>query len=295
MPKTHFICKDGETCRIERCLRRHGCRMGERCAPLPYLNFAAEDWRFKRVTPSMAGNGPRYIYLKETIDYAEKPEDMAFASTGIHTHDRLAQEKLTKAVLSEERLTDEQMTGIVDELEEDEDAPGFYVLTDYKTWGSFMVAKALGIVTIDVPMVDDNGNPVYYVRGKNKGQQKMVKEVTLDPSRSEMPGTEYQLNRYRIMIEGYGFPVSKMRVFAIPRDAGTWIAEKRGITDRTYIIPVRKLPDEKVLDYYFGLQQEIDHAFRTGDARKCAPWECWDGIRCDRYCPVREACDDMGV
>lgn len=295
MPKTRFICPDESTVCIQKCLERHGCRMGARCAPLPYLHFAAEDWRFKRVSPSMAGNGPRYIYLKETVDYAEKPEDMAFASAGIHTHDRLAQEKLTKAVLAEERLTHEEMTGIMDEMEEDEDAPGFHVITDYKTWGSYMVAKALGIVSVDVPLLDDNGNQLYYVRGKNKGKPKMTQEHTMDPSRSDMPGTEYQLNRYRIMCESYGFPISKMRVFALPRDAGTWIAEKRGITQRTYIIPVRKLPDEKVMDYYFELGQEIERAFETGYARRCASWENWDGIRCERYCPVKEACDKMGV
>ena len=108
-----------------------------------------------------------------------------------------------------------------------------------------------------------------------------------------MRGTELQINRYRILIESYGFPVSRLQVYAIVRDGGTFLARKRGIDNLTYLIPVRKLPDDEVLDYYFDLQQSVEKAFETGYAPKCDPWETWDGNRCDNYCPVREWCDEM--
>jgi hypothetical protein len=80
MPAKYFICPDGEQIEIEKCLSIGGCRMKERCATLPYLRLVGYDREWKGVTPSAAGNGARYLYLKATVDYAINPYDRVWAA-----------------------------------------------------------------------------------------------------------------------------------------------------------------------------------------------------------------------
>jgi len=267
MPSRWFKCLDGETEEIGKCLEKRGCRMGERCATLPYLRFAAENRDWRGVTPSMAGNGPRIHLLQEQTWFTVDPYSRAFACLGVHTHDNLSNNKLTNNVLAEERMVDPTSRGTMDLLEEDEFWDGKYLLTDYKSWGSYKVMKAMGLV-------------------KDRG----AKEWYVDPEKADMRETDLQVNRYRITAEENGFPVSRMRVQVIPRDANTLTATGRGIVRPVYIIPVKQLPDERVLTYYRKLGEAVEKGLETGWAPRCGPWECWDGRRCNGYCDVSPAC-----
>jgi hypothetical protein len=83
-------------------------------------------------------------------------------------------------VLAEERLDSGDISGVADLLEEDEEEAGKYILTDYKTFASFKVAKCLGRKVIDVPALDEAGNEVIYKSGKKKGQVKTRKLLVQD-------------------------------------------------------------------------------------------------------------------
>lgn len=297
MPAVGFICTDKEKIQFDKCFK--ACRMGRRCATLAYLRLISYDREWRGVTPSMAGNGPRLEYLKKTKPYYIDPSDRVFAALGTGVHGKLALHTYNENILAEEPLSDDQTEGTPDCLEPDESKKDFYVLTDYKTWGSFKVAKALGIVktTKDVPILDEEGNPILLKSGPNKGKPKTKKEHTFETQQrdvSDVLETMLQLNRYRILFEKSGFPISRIQVQACVRDGGTYIAKGRGIEQNLYLIPIAVIPDDIVLKPYNKLAKEIEEADKTGYIRKCNEWESWDGRRCDGYCDVAEYCKEMG-
>ena len=293
MSATQFRCPDGETIEISKCLSTNGCRMGHRCATLPYLESIAYDREFKGVSPSSAGNGPRLIYLQASQPYIIDPAKRVFAVLGTGVHGKLSIHKYTHNVLSEEQLSDEDMAGIADCLEQDEAQPGYYILTDYKTYGSFKVGKCLGITQANEPILDASGQPVLLKSGKNKGKPKTHKITHKDPGKADLKEVSLQLNRYRIFFERAGFPVSRIQLQVMVRDGNTYIAKSRGIDQELYIIPVPRLDDNFVIDFYRGLQAEVDEAFETGWVRKCNEWESWEGRRCNGWCDVAEQCQLM--
>lgn len=295
MPLKRFICPDGIEINVSHCLS--ACRMPERCATKPYLRLIGYDREWRGVSPSSAGNGPRLLYLKAVNGYAVDPQSRVWAALGTSTHDNLGMHRYSNNVLSEELLSDDLMKGIADVLESDERDPEKYVLTDYKTWGSYKVMKALGISMLseDEPVLGEDGNQVFLKSGKNKGKLKTKKKTTkiVDPSKADLKSEELQINRYRMFFEYNGFPISRMQIQAVPRDGGTYIAKNRGIEKNLYIIPVKKLHDADVLRFYLRLQQEVDKGFRYGFVRKCNDWESWKGRRCEGYCEVAEDCKSM--
>ena len=271
--------------------------MQQRCATLPFLTLIGYDRKWEGVTPSAAGNGPRMLYLKATTDYTVIPNNRVFASLGTGTHGKLSMYRYTKDVLSEEPLSDDKMKGIADCLEADETDSKYYVLSDYKTWGSYKVAKSLGIVSekIEETILDKNDKPVLLKTGPNAGKPKtkVKRIIKVDPSQADIKETELQLNRYRIFFEEHGFPISRIQVQAIPRDGGTHIAINRGIDKNLYIIPIKRLPTKDVLNFYQRLSNEVNEAFKIGYARLCNNWESWDKRRCEKYCEIKEACVQM--
>ena len=131
-----------------------------------------------------------------------------------------------------------------------------YVLTDYKSSGSFKVAKWLGIVVtkVEKTILDKEGKPVLLKSGKNVGKPKTKQHstITIDPvlAAYEIHDVELQLNRYRIFFEQCGFNITRLQVMAIPRDGQTWMATNRGIDKEFYLIPIKRLPNKEVLDFY---------------------------------------------
>lgn len=293
MPAKWIRCPDGEIIEIEKCLSKKGCRMNERCGTVPFLRLVCFDREFRGITPSSAGNGIRYIYLKATTDYTVNPQDRVWAVLGIGTHDKLAMERYTENVLSEEELTDKQMKGIADVLEEDENEEGKYVLSDYKTWGSFKLCKGMGLTKVEREILDKEGNPILKQRGKNKGKPKTEKIPVIDPVKADLSSEEYQLNAYRIRFEKWGFPVSRMQLQVMPRDGNTQSARLRGINRNVYILPIKRLEDEAVKSYYEGKKMYLQLAFINKWYPKCTLYERWEGNRC-KFCEVREKCEEMG-
>jgi len=290
MPAKYFICPDRQTIPIADCLKLNGCRMKKRCAAIPYLKAVSFDREFNGVSPSSAGNGVRQIYLKAVTDYTIDPMGRTWSILGTAVHQKLSAMRYVSNVLSEEKLSDEQMEGTADLLEIDEENPRFHLLTDYKTFGSFKVAKCLGLVQKEEPLLNQDGSPILLKSGKNKGKPKTTTVITYNPERADIKAEALQLNRYRCFFEDSGFPISKMRLQVMVRDGGLYTAKNRGITKNLYLIPIPRMDDVEVLYYYDQLQQAVDEAFANDWAPRCDAWESWDGRRCDGFCEVVEAC-----
>jgi len=290
MSLKYFICPSGQKVQIKDCLSK--CHKSEgRCLSLPTLMEIADTrpWTGSPSTTELL-NGTRLSFLQITKNYAVSPYERAFALLGTQHHRRL--EKIAEKInaLSEERLQGE-VSGILDLLVPDEMASDErYILMDYKTSGSFKVAKALGLVRRKVP---DPSGEVYKTSGKwgKAGDTKMVTIYEPDESVVDMWDWELQVNNYRLMVQACGFPVSKMVIQATVRDGGTMVAQNRGIVENIYLIPVQRLADSYVQDYFSTKRVALLSALETGRMpAKCNSKENWDGKRCEGFCPVKEFC-----
>jgi hypothetical protein len=297
MPAKFFICPDRQTIPITDCLKLSGCRMKERCATIPYLKAISFDREYRGVSPSMAGNSARLIYLRAITDYAIDPMDRTWSILGIAVHEKLSALRYVTNVLSEEKLSNEQMEGTADLLEIDEENQRFHLLTDYKTYGSYKVAKCLGLKQEQKPLLNEDGSPILLKSGKNKGKPKTESVTKCDPEKADLKFEILQVNRYRIFFENSGFPISRMRLQVMVRDGGLYVAKGRGITQNLYLIPIPRMDDVEVLYFYDELQRSVDEAFANDWAPRCTAEENWDGRRCDGFCEVSEACRlmDRGV
>jgi len=279
MPRTHFICPDSVEIEIKDCLEC--CRMEERCVTPSTLNFFTiqRTWAGK-ISATQALNGMRLEYLKIVENYAESPQKLAFALLGTKHH-KILESILMDNALQEEALEDEFGTGIPDDYYGED-------LTDYKTWGSYKVAKVLGVKKNS----EDVATGGVYKSGKNKGKPRTKKEYYYTIGKREALDATIQLNRYRILYERSGFPVKNMWIQVTVRDGGTHIAINRGIVKNIYMIKIKKISNHW-LDKFYKIKQEI-LASAVKDNKmppKCKPRERWDNRRCEDYCPVWLHCD----
>lgn len=291
MPAKFFECTDKEKIKITDCLKPRGCRLDNRCAPTPYLKAASFDREWRGVSPSSAASDARLLWLKAIKPYVINPASRAYALLGTAVHGKLSIYDYN--VLAEETLSDEQMKGTADLLEKDENNEGF-ILTDYKTFGSYKVMKCLGIASKTVKVLDSEGNQVLFKSGRRKGVGKTRKEIEIKPENIDIENESLQLNRYRIFFEKNGFPISKIQLFVIVRDGNTMAARTRMVDKNTYIVPVPKMPDIEVLNFYNELDEKVKLAFKEGYAPKCSDKLCWDGRRCQGFCEVSDYCRAMG-
>lgn len=273
----YFECPDKQICEIKDCLEK--CRMGFRCLSIPTLRLIAEQrvWTGKPSTTQLL-KGTREAYLEIiSNDLIEDPKDQLFRILGTKGHGIL--EQYTVNELAEIRLQDENTTGAFDLYD-----PENQTLYDYKTWGSYKVVKALGI-----EMVDVETDEVYKI-GAKKGQKKTKKEIRYGVP--DMRDTELQINNYRLLLEAAGHPVQQMYVEAIVRDGGTFYANNRGITENGYLIPVKRLPDDEVREFFAAKNNALLQALETKTIPPiCSLEERWEDRKCKDYCTVACHCD----
>ncbi len=290
MPLRGFICPDNQQVDKEDCWQK--CRMGQRCLTLPTLKKVGEqrEWTGKPST-TQSINGTRLEFLKLTKDYWVYPKSRAFLLLGNEHHLMLevAADKLN--VLAEEKLHS-TVTGILDLLEPDTMVADHYILSDYKCSGSYKVALAMGMIKIG--KVPDPSGELYKSTGKwgKAGTPKMIDKFGINPDQADMWDWKLQQNNYRLMIEGAGFPISRMRIQATVRDGGTIVAKSRGITENIYMIPVKRLDDADVKDYFIDKSVALITAMKMEKfPEACSEQERWNGRRCKQYCEVWEHCE----
>lgn len=281
-----FKCPDKEIIPVKDCLTK--CRMGERCLTLPTLNLIAQEreWTGTASTTQLL-NGTMYTFLKITQPYVIDPDSMAFALLGTKHHQRLDEVAKALNLPSEIPLTDEDRD-IFDLLEPEN---GAWTLTDYKTWGSYRVAKALGIV--QTGKKPDPSGAVYKTSGKwgAAGSPKMVGVFQSMPQQADNWDTELQLNRYRLMLEERGLKIGRMQVQITVRDGGLAVAYGRGLERNIYTVPVKRLVDSDVLGYFQSKSKDLAYALENKTwTEPCDNRECWEGRRCADYCEVAMYC-----
>lgn len=259
--------------------------------PMSYLKMAADDrpWEGKPHVTDLL-NGPRMLYLKSTTDYGVDPADAAFRVLGVASHKKL--EGLGDT--SEIELEDDDVVGRSDVLDENPD--GTYTITDYKVVGSFKITQALGLISVDEPVRDANGELTYFKSGDRKGQMKTHKVQHLVPEKADTKEWSRQLNIYRYLAEKQlGIQITKLQIFAIVRDGNTIAATSRGVVESTYLIPIKLFAKDVVEEFIKTRSEEIKQAFKTKTIpRVCDEDESWSGRRCRDYCPVAEACAAAG-
>ncbi len=290
MPLTHFRCPDKVELSTSDCLK--ACRMEDRCVTYPTLLTilgGQREWSGRPSTTQLL-NGVMQEWLKALRDYTVAPKERAYALLGTAHHVLLAVPKGNWFSEGQLARMDSTVTGIADLLEPDDKNPGCYMLTDYKTYGSFKVVRILGLVKEKVPHPTD----VYKTTGSwgKAGSPKMVNVFHADEAKVDMWEEELQLNYYRVLAERVGIKVSRMKMQVTVRDGGLQIAIDRGITEPLYHpIWVRQLPN-KVVETYFEIkrQQLLHHITSELFPTPCDSRESWDGRRCQGYCDVWMHC-----
>jgi len=290
MPLRWFKCPDGELAEVEECLQK--CRLGRRCLTLPTLKAVSRvrKWSGRPSTTQML-NGTMMEFLKLTRDYHLVPKEQAFALLGTQHHKHLEQAGKELGLPTEIVLDSETGQNVVDLLEPCEGKFG-YSLTDYKTWGSFRVVRAIGIVDHKIP--DPSGER--YKRGPKTGQLKQVSEFSIDASTVDMWDVELQLNHYRVQLEQAGVVIQEMQIQITVRDGGLRCARDRGIMEKIYLLPVRKLDDRDVWKYFGNKEAALHLALSSYEKDKgylplpCSERESWDSRRCNGFCPVAKYC-----
>lgn len=255
MPLRYFNCPDGITRSIEQCLEK--CPRTEgRCLSLPTLHELSYDrvWQGKPSTTQLL-NPTRMEYLKILKDYAIIPQERAFALLGTQHHRRL--EIIAKKISeleAEKKLSDEVNTGILDLLEPDN---GKWILTDYKTWGSFAVKKILELGSF------------------------------------ERLHNSLQLNDYRLKVEQLDFQISKMRWQITVRDGGTYTARNNNVEQKMLIVEGDWLDDDLVASYFYDKSKALLEALDNDELPSLCDYdERWSGRRCKGFCDVFMFCPE---
>jgi hypothetical protein len=278
MPVKYFICPTGKKVEIEQCLK--GCPFNERCMSLPTLRAISKQrkWTGKPSTTQLI-NGTRLSYIEIMYDDLEvDPQDCMFMLLGTKVH--LSLEELTGDMLAEEKVEEKEVTGIFDLYDHTEKT-----LWDYKTSGSYKIAKALGLYEEEVPVPGQ-----VFRTGPRKGQPKTEK-ITRKGT-PDCKDWELQLNRYRLMLQDMGFPIEHIKIEAIARDGSTYIAKSRGIKENCIIIPIAILDDKYVREYFKVKSELLLHYLDKKELPPpCNGEECWDGNRCKGYCKAWKHCD----
>jgi hypothetical protein len=300
---------DGERIEVEEALRTG--KLNYRY-PKAYLEVVADrrDWKGKPSVTQLI-KGTREAFLEIIVPYAVDPDDAAFMFHGSMTHSQLEDASVAEEDLPEIAMMDFDITGIADMVEQQPNGENW--LIDYKTWGSFAVAKNIGIVKKKRPMYDADGNPVLYKRngkGYKAGEHRQEDYFEVDPEQADNRDVALQLNMYKILLERTrGIQIDKLRVFCIIRDGGTHTARSYGITTRTGFIEIPTLPAEKILSWfkhraellieavngYHEMQKEAgkEKALIEWTPNLCSRHERWDNRKCEKYCSVRIRCEEL--
>ena len=276
MPLKYFICPDSDRIETKLCLQH--CRTLEECVTLPTRLEIVEgerEWTGVPHTTQLL-NGLRLEWLRIKKDYATVPKARAFQLLGVSHHRVLGTPKsglLRSWMFPELELSENELDhriSTIDLIETDPDNHKSYIITDYKTWGSYRVAKTLGIV-----------------KGAAKGT------FITDPSQVDIKEVALQLNGYRIHAESSGYPISKMRVQITVRDGGLMMARQRGLEELMYMITIPHLVDDAVRSFYNTKAAELLQFLKDDIAPPvCTADERWDGTRCRDYCDLLEFCPE---
>jgi hypothetical protein len=308
---------DGNKLLVDDCLNQG---LLSNIYPLPYLMLCANEREWTGIpSTTQLIKGSREAFLLLTTPYYINPDRQAFRTHGTMAHLKL-EKQAPFGSYAEIPMVDDDISMIFDLLFKQPN--GDYWLIDYKTTGSYKISKALGIEKHKRPMVDDMGLPVVYKRGNKskgfkKGDPRQETYFTINPNKADLKDWELQLNRYKIVAEKHlSVKIAKIKIFCIARDGNTKIAKSYGLETMTHYIDVRKLPVDRVVDYFkykrdvlIGCLAEYKKLTGITPKRRCfeydmesiietCPDRCedtWGGRKCESWCDVSEMCNKIDL
>ena len=226
-------------------------------------------------------------YLRATTEYTINPKDRAYSLLGTDHHAQLAQ---FQGQWVAEKKQGNTITGTPDILEPDEEIAGHYILTDYKTYGSFRVAKCLGLVK----ETGKSTTEVYKKSGKwgKVGEPKTITWFRKDPNAVDLHDEMLQLNHYRLLLEEEGFHISRMQLQITVRDGGIQMAQSRGVDENIYLVDVPFMMDSVVTTFFETAKKKLEaYIAGTIPLMPCNAEESWNLRRCQDYCEVASNCE----
>lgn len=281
-----FYCPDGVKVKVADCLQE--CRIEDRCQELPDLVLMSQEREFKGVpSTTQLINGTMMEFLKLTKSYYIDPDSRVFMLSGTRHHQVMDEVAKQLGMASEVALSiDRDIFDLITWTNKG------LCLVDRKEWGSYKVAKALGIAKIGEQ--PDPSGAVYKTNSKygKAGDPKMIPVWGVDPSKADNWEAELQLNRYRVLLfERTGLPIADMCLRVKVRDGGLYIAKDRGVFRNSYRIPIKFLPDQDVRDYFKYKEECLLTALEQGHWElPCTAAESWEGVRCEEFCDVWQFC-----
>ena len=284
MPGIGFKYPDGETITFEDALDNDKLdleRMGVYYTALKEMSKVRDPDRKPSVTELI--NGTCQAYLERTEDYYLDPQAQAFALAGTLHHKRL--EDNASEEDAEIQLEGIDITGIVDLYQESTET-----LIDYKNTGSFKAAKVLGL---DFYLDDDPSGAGYKRSGRwgKAGTPKKVKRWWRNPEKAALEDWGWQINMYRYLLESTGKNVEKMYDQMTVRDGGLMAARDRGVDKNIYLVEVPYIHNDHLLEFFTTKRDALLESLENKKTpSKCSDVETWGGIKCQRFCSVREFC-----
>lgn len=284
MPAIGFKYPEGDTITFSEALDGESLdveRMGVYPTALKEMSRVRDPDRKPSVTELI--NGTCQAYLERTKDYYIDPQEQAFSLAGTLHHKKL--EDNADSEDAEIQLEGIDITGIVDLYNSDSKT-----LIDYKNTGSYKASQVLGM---DFYLDNDPTGAVYKRSGRwgKAGSPKKVKRFWRNPEKVDLGDWGWQINMYRYLLEATGKKVEKMYVQLTVRDGGLVAARDRGIDRNIYLVEVPYIHDDHLLDFFKTKRDALLNALENKETpEKCSESETWDGIKCERFCPVREFC-----
>jgi hypothetical protein len=274
MPQIGFKCKKGDIL-FEDCLKEGYCE--DRCLSRASLTMLSKQRPWKGVpSTTQLIKGTMEAYLQITTPYYWPPGKAVFALQGTKSHSELMGIDDDYSILEE--FLDGEITSKPDILEAENSTT---TLIDKKLSGSYKVAMALGIYSVDIPTGQ------FYKNGKEKTK----KAFRQSDDKIDMEDWILQLNHYRLAFNKRGFHINKMKIEAIVRDGGTYMATGRGITENHYMIDVPIWPDQKIIRYFDVKRTCLETALANKKWTDiCSEKERWNNNKCKNFCAVAFAC-----
>ena len=290
MPLKGFKYPDGDVVSLEDVSRGNVDieRMGVSLPTLLHMSSDRDPDRKPSTTELIQGTCQ--AFLQRTRDYYIYTDDNAFSLAGTLHHLKLEESSSILSRLgSEIPLEAVGITGIVDLYDKETKT-----LVDYKFSGSYKIAKCLGVQTRH----GYHPTEVYKRSGRwgKKGEPKKVKRYWKNPEKADLEDWSWQINMYRLMLQSQGRQVDKMYVQMIVRDGGVAASRDRGIDRNIYLIEVPYIHDDHLKERFTSKRDLLLESLESREIPdKCSDSETWGGIKCERFCPVREFCPHISL
>lgn len=284
MPAIGFKCPNSDKeVAFDGCVHFPVC--GSRCLALPAIQSVINSIRPWKGKPSVTQllKPTRQVYLEITKDYYIDPMGSIAAMIGTNSH-KAFEDNVPNGWLSEVRLEDDITSGQFDAYD---CTTG--TLWDWKFFGAFRIAKALGLRS--------RWEQYTFKRGKKKGETEWRQVYEMGGVR-DVREIAIQLNYYRYLMENHGLHVNSIKVNMFVRGGIDATAKKYGITQAGYVVPINFISLSWVRRYmtmkYDALMRALDTDIVPPVCSKRDRWDTsksYPDRKCRDYCSVNKYCD----